>query len=96
MFTSLNDLPPFKSLESDNRLKAKPAKETSTEGSVSQDRFDLSSTSQQLDALIASLKDEPEVNVARVMYFKAEMELGNYQIDSQKIAKKLLNQVEMA
>lgn len=96
MLTTINELANVKPMDSDLRTKTKQVKEASTEHPVSQDRFDLSSTSLQLEALIASLNEDPEVNAARVLYFKAEIELGNYQIKSQQIAKKLLNQFETA
>lgn len=96
MFTSVNDLANLKAMDSDLRAKSKQPKGSNTNNKIAQDRVDLSPTSQKLEELIASLNDEPEVNAARVLYFKAEIELGNYQIKSQQIAKKLLNQVEMA
>lgn len=56
----------------------------------------LSPVSKQLDALKASLQDVPEMNAARVLYFKNEIESGHYQINHQTIASKMLNHVEMA
>ncbi|NYQ97048.1 flagellar biosynthesis anti-sigma factor FlgM, partial [Escherichia coli] len=61
----------------------------------SADSVNLSSTSKQLEALKASLKDLPEINEARVLYFKAEIQSGQYEIDSSKIAHGMLNSVEM-
>jgi negative regulator of flagellin synthesis FlgM len=55
------------------------------------DNIYLGNTSKQLEAIKKLLENVPEVNEARVLYFKAEIELGNYTIDSNKIAKKMLN-----
>ncbi|KGP64145.1 flagellar biosynthesis anti-sigma factor FlgM [Legionella norrlandica] len=60
------------------------------------DNATLSSTSKQLEALKASLQSLSEINEARILYFKAEIASGHYQIHSDKIAYKMLNQVEMA
>jgi negative regulator of flagellin synthesis FlgM len=51
-------------------------------------------TSNQLEALKALLRDEPEINNARVSYFKTEIELGKYQIQSKNIAQKMVLPVE--
>lgn len=58
------------------------------------DSICLSQCSKQLEALKASLQDLPEVNAARVLYFKNEIESGNYVINSSNIANKMLNLVE--
>ena len=80
----------------DNRINAnhKEVKSPVLENN-STDSVNLSSTSKQLEALKASLKDLPEINEARVLYFKAEIQSGQYEIDSSKIAHGMLNSVEM-
>lgn len=86
----------LKSIDSDNRLQSKQeTKDTNTENSFL-DNVCFSSTSKQLDALKESLRDLPEINEARIAYFKAEIESGNYQIHSDKIAMNMLNNFEMA
>lgn len=95
MLTSIAELKNSKPIDSELRPKTRQASEMNTD-STSKDSFSLSSTSLQLEALKASLKDAPEVNTARVLYFKAEIELGKYEINSKNIATKMSNQVEMA
>lgn len=99
MFNQISDAAHVKPIESDNRLKSKlpEINKILTEGAAFfDDSVSLSSTSKQLEAIKKSLHEVPEVNEARVLYFKAEIELGNYKIDSDKIATKMLNNVEMA
>jgi negative regulator of flagellin synthesis FlgM len=98
MVNQINDSASMKHIDSDSRLKAKQqeSKHFSTENTVSVDNVNLSDTSKQLEALKASLQDIPEINEARVLYFKAEINSGSYQINSNKIAMNMFNNVEMA
>lgn len=98
MVNQINDTAGIKSIDSESRLKAKQqeAKEVETEHSPLTYKVSLSSTSKQLEALKASLQDVPEINEARVLYFKAELQSGNYQIHSDAIARNMLNDFEMA
>lgn len=97
MVNPINESLNMNPIDLDSRLNAKQQKaQGASENIFSQDSVSLSSTSKQLEALKASLRDEPAINEARVLYFKAEIELGNYQIHSDKIAMKMLNNVEMA
>lgn len=98
MFNQINDSAHLKPIESDHRLKSKQTElnKILTEGIASfDDSVSISTTSKQLEAIKKSLQDVPEVNEARVLYFKAEIQLGNYKVDSDKIAAKMLNDVEM-
>ncbi|HAT2065755.1 TPA: flagellar biosynthesis anti-sigma factor FlgM [Legionella pneumophila] len=96
MVNQINDSANLRHIDMDNRINAKhkevksPVLENNSAASVN-----LSSTSKQLEALKASLKDLPEINEARVLYFKAEIQSGQYEIDSSKIAHGMLNSVEM-
>lgn len=99
MVNHINDSANMKSIDSDSRLKAKShdAQRSAPENTaVTTDSVNLSDTSKQLEALKASLKDVPEINEARVLYFKAEINSGSYQINSSQIAMNMLNSVEMA
>lgn len=99
MFNQISDATHVKPIESDNRLKGKQLEinKILAEGSSSfDDNVSISNTTKQLEAIKKSLETVPEVNDARVLYFKAEIELGNYQINSDKIAAKMLNNTEMA
>ncbi len=96
MVNQINDSANLRHIDMDNRINAKhkEAKSPVLENN-SADSVNLSSTSKQLEALKASLKDLPEINEARVLYFKAEIQSGQYEIDSSKIAHGMLNSVEM-
>ncbi|HAT1993327.1 flagellar biosynthesis anti-sigma factor FlgM [Legionella pneumophila] len=96
MVNQINDSANLRHIDMDNRINAKhkEAKSPVLENN-SADSVNLSSTSKQLEALKASLKDLPEINEARVLYFKAEIQSGQYEIDSSKIAHCMLNSVEM-
>lgn len=99
MFNQISDSAHVKPIESDNRLKSKQLEinKILAEGAASfDDSVSISTTSKQLEAIKKSLQDVSEINEARVLYFKAEIELGNYKIDGDKIAAKMLNNVEMA
>lgn len=99
MFNQISDSAHIKPIESDNRLKSKQTEinKILAEGATSfDDSVCISSTSKQLEAIKKTLQEIPEINEARVLYFKAEIELGNYKIDSDKIATKLLNSLETA
>lgn len=100
MVNQITDSASLKHIDSDSRLKAK---QQDTKGSVIDvnsggilDNVSLSNTSKQLEALKASLQDIPEINEARVLYFKAEIQSGNYEIHSDNIARNMLNNLEMA
>jgi negative regulator of flagellin synthesis FlgM len=99
MVNQINEATSLKPIETDNRIKAKlqdNSKKMDSENNLSLDSVCLSHTSKQLEALKASLRDTPEINAARVLYFKNEIETGNYQINSDSIADKILNELETA
>lgn len=99
MFNQISDSNHVKPIDSDNRLKNKQLeinKILSEDVTLFDDNVSISNTSKQLEAIKKSLQDVPEVNEARVLYFKAEIQLGNYKIDSDKIADKMLNNEEIA
>jgi negative regulator of flagellin synthesis FlgM len=97
MVNQINDSGGMKPIDSDNRMKAKPQaiKASVAETATTSDNVSFSDTSKQLEAIKVSFKDIPEVNQTRVSHFKAEIEAGNYQINSDKIASRMLN-IEMA
>ena len=51
---------------------------------------DLLNAATSFDKLTSLLKELPEVNEARVLYFKAKIELDQYEINNRAIAEKLL------
>ena len=98
MSDQVNEITALKTTESDNNLKNNTPeidKMVSDAASSFDDSISLSTTSKQLDAIIKSLQDIPEVNEERVIFFKTEIELDNYIIDNKKIAVKMLNKVEL-
>lgn len=98
MVNQINDATGMKSIDADNRLKAKPqeSKEPVADNRSFMDTVSISNTSKQLEALKASLQDVPEINEARVLYFKAEIQSGNYQINNDRIARSMMDPIEIA
>ncbi len=91
MFNQISDAVPVKTLDTDNRLKTSHQEKAKSSIEDPSSHVSISDTSKQLEAIKNSLKDVSEINEARVLYFKSEIALGNYQIDSDKIAMKMLN-----
>jgi negative regulator of flagellin synthesis FlgM len=98
MVNQINDSAGMKTIELNrlntrDRQKKEPVAEQPYAAS---DNVNFSEASKQLEALKTSLKDIPEVDAQKVAHFKAEIAAGNYQINSNEIAKRMLNNVEMA
>ncbi|PWY57434.1 flagellar biosynthesis anti-sigma factor FlgM [Legionella qingyii] len=91
MFNQISDAVPVKTLDADNRLKTTHQEKIKSLIEDPSSLVSISDTSKQLEAIKNSLKETSEINEARVLYFKTEIALGNYQIDSDKIAMKMLN-----
>ncbi|TAL65996.1 MAG: flagellar biosynthesis anti-sigma factor FlgM [Legionella sp.] len=96
MVSPINDLNKLKTVDGEHRSKISTTEKNNGLDVLSSlmDSVNLSTESKHLDALKASLRDSPEINEARVMYFKAEIEADRYEVNSDKIAKQLLNKVE--
>lgn len=79
--------------DAENHLKVKKQKTNNfyKEHFFELDNMNLNITSRHLETLKSSLRDSSEINAARVLYFKKEIELGNYQINDDKIARSMLN-----
>lgn len=87
----------IKPVKAEGRLasaESESSKRSEATVSVTLDSVSLSSDSKQLQALKASLADAPEINQARVDFFKNEIESGRYEINSRSIARNMLNLVE--
>ena len=95
MVNQIHDSANLKSIDTESRVKTPGHHKELNQDNVLSAEVNFSNTSKQLEALKASLKDIPEINEARVLYFKAEIESGSYQINSSKIAAHLIN-MEMA
>ena len=90
MFNQISDATPVMTLDTENHLKTRHQEIKNLIEDTSS-YVNISDTSKQLEELKNSLKEISEINDARVLYFKTEIELGNYQINCDKIAEKMLN-----
>jgi negative regulator of flagellin synthesis FlgM len=63
------------------------SKTTATSGEA----VHLSDEAQKLQQISDSLRDQPTVNSARVAELKSAIADGSYQVDSKRVASKLLN-----
>ena len=75
-----------KAIDNSAPVADKPAQSENTKDSVS-----FSSSAQNLARIEAELKSLPEVNQSRVDEVKARIERGEYQPDSDNLARKMLN-----
>lgn len=91
MLNPISDIAPVKTIEIEEHLK-KIHEEVKHLVDAPSSPVSINETSKQLEAIKNSLKEISEINEARVLYFKAEIALGNYQIDSDKIAMKMLKE----
>jgi len=64
---------------------------TNTPSQGTRDSVSLSSTAQNLAKIETELKTLPDVDQSKVDAIKAQIESGDYQINSQNLAQKMLN-----
>ena len=57
---------------------------------VAEDHLDVSASAQQIDGLFQQLTDMEEVNAARVKSVRESIKKGNFPIDYQRLADKIL------
>lgn len=98
MVNPINDASGFKAMDLNGSMKARGRedKEPIAEPATSSDNVNISDASKQLEAIKTSFKDIPEIDLAKVNHLKAEIAAGNYTIDSNAIAKKMLHTRELA
>lgn len=90
MSNQISDDLAVKTTDSDNYLQSRHPEIKNLMAHTALDA-NTSTICNQLKILKNSLEDVSEVNEARVLYFKAEIQLGHYQIDNDQIAMKMLN-----
>jgi flagellar biosynthesis anti-sigma factor FlgM len=92
-----NDSAGINAMDLNGRIKTKDLenKEPVAGAAISSDKVNFSDASKQLETIKASFKDLPEVDAAKVAHFKAEIAAGNYAINSNAIAQKMMNNVEL-
>lgn len=91
MFNPISDIDSVKTIEIEEHLK-KIHEDVNNLADAPSSHVSIHQTSKQIEAIKNSLKEISEINEARVLYFKAEIALGNYQVDSDKIAEKMLKE----
>ena len=74
-----------------NQLKKNQKK--NVEGSQN-DQIKISSQAKGILTAKAELKNRPQIRTEKVEELKAKLESGNYQIDSKKIAAKMLKNIK--
>jgi negative regulator of flagellin synthesis FlgM len=76
-----------------SKVNAKASSPIKSEGgeSKSDDAVNLTGKAQQLDKLVSTLKEQPVSNAVRVAEIKEAISNGSYQIDSTRVANKLLD-----
>ncbi len=68
----------------------KASTEVKGQSSPRRDRVELSQTAQDIKKIESVLKSTPDVRAEKVKAIKEQIEAGNYQVDSKKIANAML------
>ena len=69
-----------------------PVRESAaSQGMGGADQLELSSRAEEMKAARAALAETPEVRAQRVAELKAQVQAGTYQVDTDKVAERILN-----
>ena len=68
-----------------------PGVQTTSGGSVAEDRVDISSSPDLLKSAQEALSQTPEVNMEKVEAIKEKIAAGEYPIDADRIASKMMD-----
>ncbi|MGB0360862.1 MAG: flagellar biosynthesis anti-sigma factor FlgM [Endozoicomonas sp.] len=71
-----------------SRVEKKPGADHAPR--VAEDRLNVSASAQQIDDLFQQLSDLDDINVARVKSARESIKKGNFPIDYQRLADKIL------
>ncbi|HEX8541144.1 MAG TPA: flagellar biosynthesis anti-sigma factor FlgM [Pseudomonas sp.] len=95
-FSRLNNAPSVGSTSRTSSTKETGKTESASTGAAIEagktgESVHLSGEAQQLKKITDTLRDQPAVNSARVAELKQAIADGSYQVDSNRVASKLLN-----
>ncbi|WP_426113088.1 flagellar biosynthesis anti-sigma factor FlgM [Pseudomonas sp. DSP3-2-2] len=95
-FSRLNNAPSVGSTSRTSNTKETGKTESASTGAAVEagktgESVHLSGEAQQLKKITDTLRDQPAVNSARVAELKQAIADGSYQVDSNRVASKLLN-----
>jgi negative regulator of flagellin synthesis FlgM len=82
---------PTRTNQSKVNAKANSPEKSAGGETKSSDAVNLTDRAQQLDKLVSTLKEQPATNAVRVAEIKEALSNGSYQIDSTRVANKLLD-----
>lgn len=99
MIDQINNVSKFKSVESNSDLAKEEAKVQDAHEkheAVEMDDVNISHASKQLEALKNYIKDAPIDNEQKVNAIKAQVQAGDYKINSENVAAKILSEIQSA
>lgn len=74
--------------------KEKVSKSSETENTTGQrDKISLSGKAQEMNELKALINDLPDIRIDKVEQLKRAIDTGSYNIDSYKVAEKILEEI---
>lgn len=71
------------------------SKEASLEDHRFTDKLHLDEMAKQIETITSAFKDAPEKNSEKIAQIKAEIAAGQYQINTNELAKKLVTEIDL-